>query len=95
MIDLFYWPNANGWKVSIALAEMGLPFKLHEINIGKGDQFQPAFFEIALNNRMPAITDPDGPDGAPISILRAVRFCNISRARLVSLAIRPSVTTPQ
>ena len=71
MIDLFYWPTPNGWKVSIALAEMGLPFKLHEINIGKGDQFHPAFLEIALNNRMPAITDPDGPDGAPISIFES------------------------
>ena len=50
MIDLFYCPTPNGWKVSIALAEMGLPFKLHEINIGKGDQFQPAFLEIARDH---------------------------------------------
>jgi GST-like protein len=71
MIDLYYWPTPNGWKVSIALAEMGLPFKLHEINIGKGDQFEPAFLQIAPNNRMPAITDPDGPDGAPISIFES------------------------
>lgn len=70
-IDLFYWPTPNGWKVSIALEEMGLPYNLHLINIGKGDQFDPEFLKIAPNNRMPAITDPDGSDGAPVSLFES------------------------
>ncbi|SEQ28830.1 glutathione S-transferase N-terminal domain-containing protein [Thalassovita taeanensis] len=70
-IDLFYWPTPNGWKISIALEEMGLPYALHLINIGAGEQFHPDFLKIAPNNRMPAIIDPDGPDGAPISIFES------------------------
>jgi len=70
-IDLYYWPTPNGWKISIALAEFALPYKLHLINIGKGDQFDPDFLKIAPNNRMPAITDHDGPDGKPISIFES------------------------
>lgn len=70
-IDLHYWPTPNGWKVSIALEEMGLPYAVHYVNIGAGDQFKPDFLKIAPNNRMPAITDPDGPDGAPISIFES------------------------
>ena len=70
-IDLYYWPTPNGWKISIALEEMGLPYVLHLINIGAGDQFKPDFLKIAPNNRMPAITDPDGPDGKPISIFES------------------------
>ena len=65
-IDLYYWPTPNGHKISIALEEMALPYTTHLINIGAGDQFEPAFLAIAPNNRMPAITDPAGPDGAPI-----------------------------
>lgn len=70
-IDLYYWPTPNGWKISIALEEMGLPYQTHLINIGAGDQFAPAFLKLSPNNRMPAITDPDGPDGAPISIFES------------------------
>ncbi len=70
-IDLYYWPTPNGWKISIALEEMGLPYQVHYINIGAGDQFAPDFLKIAPNNRMPAIVDPDGPDGAPISIFES------------------------
>lgn len=70
-IDLYYWPTPNGWKITIALEEMGLPYNLHLIDIGKGDQFAPEFLEIAPNNRMPAITDAQGPDGAPISIFES------------------------
>ncbi|MEP4199078.1 MAG: glutathione binding-like protein [Aliishimia sp.] len=70
-IDLYYWPTPNGWKTSIALEEMGLPYTTHLINIGKGDQFAPDFLKIAPNNRMPAIVDPNGPDGAPISIFES------------------------
>ncbi len=70
-IDLFYWPTPNGWKISIALEEMGLPYNTHLVNIGKGDQHAPDFLKIAPNNRMPAIIDPDGPDGAPISVFES------------------------
>ncbi|WP_299415050.1 glutathione S-transferase N-terminal domain-containing protein [uncultured Sulfitobacter sp.] len=70
-IDLYYWPTPNGWKISVALEEMGLPYQTRLIDIGAGDQFAPAFLEIAPNNRMPAITDPDGPDGAPVSVFES------------------------
>ncbi|MCB2117464.1 MAG: glutathione S-transferase N-terminal domain-containing protein [Rhodobacteraceae bacterium] len=70
-IDLYYWPTPNGWKIAIALEEMALPYTLHLVNIGAGDQFDPDFLKIAPNNRMPAIVDPEGPDGAPISIFES------------------------
>ncbi|MGY6547446.1 MAG: glutathione S-transferase N-terminal domain-containing protein [Roseinatronobacter sp.] len=70
-IDLFYWPTPNGWKISIALEEMGLAYNVQYVNIGAGDQFKPDFLKIAPNNRMPAIIDPDGPDGAPVSIFES------------------------
>ncbi|UWQ91965.1 glutathione S-transferase N-terminal domain-containing protein [Rhodobacteraceae bacterium M382] len=70
-IQLYYWPTPNGWKVSIALHEMGLPHETTLINIGKGDQFAPDFLIISPNNRMPAIVDPDGPDGAPVSLFES------------------------
>ncbi len=70
-IDLHFWPTPNGFKISIALEEMGLPYRVHWVDIGKGDQFDPEFLKIAPNNRMPAIVDPDGPDGAPVSIFES------------------------
>ncbi|MGD0432014.1 MAG: glutathione S-transferase N-terminal domain-containing protein, partial [Acetobacteraceae bacterium] len=63
MIDLFYWPTPNGWKVSIMLEETGLPYRLCPVNIGAGDQFKPEFLKISPNARMPAIIDQDAPDG--------------------------------
>ncbi len=70
-IDLYFWPTPNGWKASIVLEEMQLPYTLHLVDIGAGDQFKPAFLKISPNNRMPAIVDPDGPDGAPIAIFES------------------------
>ncbi len=70
-IALHYWPTPNGKKISIALEEMGLPYDLHLVDIGAGDQFDPEFLKIAPNNRMPAIVDPEGPDGEPISIFES------------------------
>lgn len=70
-IDLYFWPTPNGWKISIALEEMGLPYTLHLVDIGAGDQFNPDFLKIAPNNRMPAIVDPDGPGGTPVSIFES------------------------
>lgn len=70
-IELYYWPTPNGWKITIMLEELGVPYEVRYINIGKGDQFDPAFLAIAPNNRMPAIVDPQGPDGKPISIFES------------------------
>ena len=70
-IELWYWPTPNGWKVSIALEEMGLPYELKPVNIGRGEQSEPAFQTISPNGRMPAIIDPDGPDGRPLSIFES------------------------
>lgn len=63
MIDLFYWPTPNGWKISIALEEMGLDYTTHAVNIGAGDQFKPEFLAFSPNNRMPAIVDHGPADG--------------------------------
>lgn len=70
-IDLYYWPTPNGWKITIALEEMALPYKVHTVNIGEGEQFAPEFLKISPNNRMPAIIDPNGPDGHPISVFES------------------------
>lgn len=70
-IELFYWPTPNGWKISIMLEECGLPYEVKLVNIGKGDQFKPDFLAISPNNKMPAIVDPQGPDGAPISVFES------------------------
>ena len=70
-IEVYYWPTPNGHKVTIALEEMGLPYELAFVNIGAGDQFKPEFLAISPNNRMPAIVDPDGPDGQPISVFES------------------------
>ncbi len=70
-IDLYFWPTPNGWKVSIALEEMDLLYETHLVDIGAGDQFKPDFLKVSPNNKMPAIVDPDGPDGAPIAIFES------------------------
>lgn len=71
MIDLYTWPTPNGHKVHIMLEELGLDYKVHAINIGAGDQFDPEFLKISPNNKMPAMVDSDGPGGAPISIFES------------------------
>jgi GST-like protein len=70
-IELHYWPTPNGHKITIFLEETGTPYVLRPVHIGKGDQFKPAFLAISPNNRMPAIVDPDGPGGAPISVFES------------------------
>ena len=72
MIELHYWPTSNGQKISMALEEMGLPYEIHPVNIGKGEQFKPEFIAISPNNRIPAIIDRDPPGGGPaISIFES------------------------
>jgi glutathione S-transferase/GST-like protein len=70
-IDLYFWPTPNGRKITIALEEMELPYTIHPVNIGKGDQFKPEFLAISPNNRMPAIVDPSGPGGGPVSVFES------------------------
>ena len=72
MIDLYYWPTPNGWKISIMLEECGLPYQLKPVNIGKGEQFNADFLAISPNNRMPAIVDQAPVDGkAPIALFES------------------------
>jgi GSH-dependent disulfide-bond oxidoreductase len=70
-IELYYWPTPNGWKISIMLEELGVPYEVKFVNIGKGEQFEPDFLKISPNNRMPAIIDPNGPGGEPISVFES------------------------
>jgi GST-like protein len=71
MIEVWTWPTPNGHKVHIALEELGLPYKVIPIDIGKGDQFKPEFLAITPNHRIPAIVDPDGPDGKPFTLFES------------------------
>ena len=70
-IELHTWNTPNGRKISVALEEMGLPYSVHTVNIGKDEQFKPDFLKISPNNRIPAIVDPDGPGGKPISVFES------------------------
>ena len=70
-IELHTWNTPNGRKISVALEEMGLPYSVHPVNIGKGEQMAPAFLKISPNNRIPAIIDAEGPGGAPISVFES------------------------
>ena len=70
-ITLYYWSTPNGHKISIMLEELGVPYEAHPVNINKGEQFAPAFLKISPNNRIPAIVDPDGPGGRPISVFES------------------------
>lgn len=70
-IDVYFWPTPNGNKISIFLEEAGLPYNIVPVNIGAGDQFKDEFLEISPNNKMPAIIDPEGPDGRPISVFES------------------------
>jgi GST-like protein len=71
MIDVHSWATPNGHKVHIMLEECALPYRVHAVNIGAGDQFKPQFLAISPNNKIPAIVDDDGPDGRPISLFES------------------------
>src|SRR5687767_426792 len=70
-IELYYAGTPNGRKITIMLEELGVPYTIHWINIGRGDQFKPEFLAISPNNKIPAIVDPEGPGGKPISIFES------------------------
>jgi GST-like protein len=88
MIDVYTWATPNGHKVHIMLEECGLPYTVHAVNIGAGDQFKPEFLAISPNNKIPAIVDSDGPDGRPISLFE-------SGAILVYLAAKTGKFMPK
>jgi GST-like protein len=71
MIDLYTWGTSNGRKASIMLEECGLPYRVHPIDIGKGDQFKPEFVAINPNSKIPAIVDSDGPEGKPFTLFES------------------------
>lgn len=88
MIDLYTWPTPNGHKIHIMLEECKLPYRVHPINIGAGDQFQPDFLKISPNNKIPALVDSEGPDGQAISLFE-------SGAILVYLAAKTGKFMPK
>ncbi|HYZ64370.1 MAG TPA: glutathione binding-like protein [Acetobacteraceae bacterium] len=88
MIELHTWNTPNGRKISVALEEMGLPYRVKVVDITKDQQFEPAFLEISPNNRIPAIIDPEGPGGEPISVFE-------SGAILIYLAEKTGLFMPQ
>ena len=71
MIDLYYAPTPNGWKISIMLEEAEMEYKVIPVNLGAGDQFKPEFLKISPNNRMPVIVDHDGPQGEEVSVFES------------------------
>jgi len=71
MIDLYFWSTPNGYKVSILLEELGWAYNVIPVHIGKGEQFKPEFLKISPNNKIPAIVDHDGPDGAPYALFES------------------------
>ena len=71
MIEVFTWATPNGHKVHVMLEECGLPYRAIPVNIGAGDQFKDEFLAISPNNKIPALTDPQGPDGKPISLFES------------------------
>ncbi|MDF2096203.1 glutathione S-transferase family protein [Aquibaculum arenosum] len=87
-IDLYTWSTPNGYKVSIALEELGLPYNVHPINITQDEQLAPDFLKISPNNKIPAIVDPDGPEGKPLALFE-------SGAILLYLAEKTGQLMPQ
>jgi GST-like protein len=86
-IELWTWNTPNGRKISVALEEMGLPYTVKTVNISKGEQFAPEFLAFSPNNRIPAIKDPAGPDGAPITVFE-------SGAILIYLGVKTGLFWP-
>ncbi len=71
MIEVYSWATPNGHKVHVMLEECALPYRVHAVDIGAGDQFKPDFLAISPNNKVPALVDPDGPDGKPINVFES------------------------
>ena len=71
MIELYYWPTPNGWKITILLEELGLEYKVIPVNILKGEQYMPEFIALNPNNKIPVLVDSDGADGAPVTLFES------------------------
>ena len=71
LIDLYYWPTPNGWKITIMLEELAVPYRVNLVDLVKGEQFEPAFLKLSPNNRIPALIDPRGPNEEPISVFES------------------------
>jgi GSH-dependent disulfide-bond oxidoreductase len=99
MIDLHYWTTPNGHKITMFLEETGLPYRITPVNIGKGDQFRPAFLAIAPNNRIPAIVDDAPADGgAPVSVFESgaiLLYLADKTGRLIPTELRARTETLQ
>jgi len=95
MIDLHYWPTPNGHKITMFLEEVGVPYQIIPVNIGKGEQFKPEFLRLSPNNRMPAIVDKEPEDGgAPISVFESgaiLLYLGEKFARFIPQALRAQV----
>lgn len=97
-IELHYWPTPNGRKISIMLEELEVPYDVRLVDINRGDQFRPEFLAIAPNNRIPAIVDPEGPDGAPISIFESgaiLKYLALKFGRLYPAGMRAQVAVDE
>jgi len=88
MIDLYTWTTPNGRKVSIMLEELALPYRVHPVDIGKGDQYRADYVKINPNSKIPSIVDPEGPDGKPVAMME-------SGAILLYLADKTGKLLPQ
>ena len=88
-IELYTWNTPNGRKISVALEEMGLPYKVFPVNISKGEQMAPEFLAISPNNKIPAIVDPDGPGGKRVSVFEIRRDPALSRREDRQVPARP------
>jgi len=99
MIDLHYWPTPNGHKITLFLEESGLDYRVHPVDIGKGEQFRPAFLAISPNNRMPAIVDRAPADGgAPISVFESgaiLSYLADKTGRFVPAALRERIVVDE
>lgn len=97
-ITVYYWPTPNGWKISIALEEMGLPYEVKLVDIGAGDQLKPEFRAFSPNGRMPAIFDPEGPDGRPVSLFESgaiLRYLAIKTGQFLGGGLREQIVVDQ
>jgi GSH-dependent disulfide-bond oxidoreductase len=83
-IEFHSWNTPNGRKISVALEEMGLPYRVIPVNIAKGEQMSPSFLAISPNNKIPAIVDPDGPEGSRSASSNPAPSCSISARRPAS-----------
>jgi len=81
LIKFYFWPTPNGYKISILLQELGLPYEVEAVHIGKGEQFDEKFLRISPNNKIPAIVDSEGPEGKPFSLFESASHHDVPRGK--------------